>query len=237
MLAIVWTDFNRWKAGKKKTAHFTENPLWIAYRMTLLRHYCVKSVGRQKDWPPHSVPHVVLCNPRTKSAVVEYAKVFEHQPMFLFGKAEEEAFLARTVHGDDWVALIRIDSDDMYHPSAIADFLKYGDGELLRGRFPRYAYFRLGYAYNYKTRQMRTYDTHCVGPFFCHYWKGEDLLKFGRIGDPLRHHQIRDAKLIGGRRFVVGMHAENTSSGMCSRFTGVRIPEPQYSKVKEIYGL
>jgi hypothetical protein len=234
MKAIVWTDFNRWKAGKRKEGHFTENPLWIAYRMNLLRHYCCASVRRQVVAP---LAHVILCNPQTRKTVMEYAKAFKVQPTLLFNKAEEVAFLKKVVLPSDQVAMIRLDSDDMYHPNAVKDFVSLGEQLLKRNERPRYSCFRLGYAYNYHTKEMRNYDTRCVGPFFCHYWHGYDLLTFGQIKDGLKHHQIKGAAKIGGRRFIVGMHDRNTSSGMRNKFTAELITGLQYKLVREIYGL
>lgn len=206
---LFWSAFNRWLANKKRferigQTHPALTPKWIHYRHQLWRVTALHSIQNQtkSDWD-----YAIGCNEQTANLT---RTLFGNIPQVkaLHSKHESQAWLNRVLSGYDTAIVIRIDSDDMYHPDVAQEV--YDNAQRPDAN---YMMWRHGYGRDIRTGKLYNYNTIKSGPFFTHRYPASFLLDRGTMGEP--HHHIiwrKNPVLLSPGKFIVTLHDFNLSS-------------------------
>ena len=207
---IVYTPFNRNIIGRY---HKDKQPLedgWVRYRFGIWQKYTLQSILKQsyKNWK-----YFVLCNFKTKKTIDSlFSKIQDKRIFIVYHKTDEEQKIMNKVSKDcDEMVNVRLDSDDMYHPSALKDL-----NNAINKFDAEWYQWENGYGYRYDNSPMSgelsVYHAHS-GPFFAHKYKTKDWLSLKTISEP-QHQTIakRGAVKLNDKRVLVGIHGNNTST-------------------------
>lgn len=220
---LYWTAFNRWLANKEKyertgKTHPALTPEWIYYRHQLWRVTALHSVQNQTkaNWD-----YAIGCNEKTEHIT---ADLFSGVPQVraLHSKAASQKWLEKALKGYDIAIVVRLDSDDMYHPDVTQEVY---ENAL---RIEPYLMWKYGYGRDIIKNRLYTYNTIRSGPFFAHRYTAQFLLDRGTMGEP--HHHIiwrKQPYLLSPGKFIVSLHDKNLSSktgmkNICDELQGER---------------
>lgn len=236
MTALFYTSFNRAMFHNLRDGdnlHPSLRRPWIYYRFRLWRKYVWSSILRQtdRDWM-----YVVCCHGDARKITQPlFSSIKDSRLVVTHSLLEEQAFI-KSVKGDE-VYLIRLDSDDMYHPFTLA--------ELRKAPVHEWYYWQNGYIYIMRpdtvvseNGKMWLYDCIKCGPFFAHRYTPRNWRKKTGITEPshgkiLQHNPYR----MPDGRFVVGINDHNTSTRIRSRNTGEKLFGDRKWKILEEFGI
>jgi len=198
---------------------------WIKDRFSIWKHSAMRSISNQtrKD-----LVYFLCCNAETKEIidpifrkhvsddriVLDYSETIESRKRILqIGDNTEEVFL------------VRLDSDDMYHPEA---------GERLlntRNSSGWYAW-RRGYGLRYETGHMWRYDCKGVGPFFAHRMPGHIFSTYPVIKE-CSHAEVHkfNPTIMDHGHFIVGVHGMNTTTHIRNKCFIEKMYKPEKTNV------
>lgn len=233
---IVWTTFNSWLPHAARyigVVHPALRQEWIIKRFETWKQTALQSLFRQshKDWK-----YVVRCHAQSKALCSRLFSGIDKRVSAIYCPCNEVSIIKQLVGDADEVLMVRLDSDDCYHPMALQQAIEWAESS---DRL--YAYWARGYAYNTTNKNIWKYETKSSGPFFVHRWKVADLLKYGRLQDPLRHCKIKwqRSSELPYRRFCVNVnHGQNDSTRPHrKRFVEMVTDLELRQKISTFYGL
>jgi Putative rhamnosyl transferase len=179
---------------------------WIDNRIALFMNYTFKSLKAQIN---QDFLTLVRCEDQTLPLIDKALSKYEKLPSNIrfTGKQEYNKAFKEAIEGHDYIYLVRIDSDDMYHKTYIDQLHKYQpkpETEIIINQN--------GYLYDIKT-QLLAPMYHYSPSFYTLIYKVEDYLKgkrynLGGHGGAINFkHEI-----IPKRNFIIVVHNTNTSN-------------------------
>ncbi|TWE00954.1 putative rhamnosyltransferase [Neobacillus bataviensis] len=182
---------------------FTEK--WINNRMDLFMNYTVQSLKSQTN---QDFLTLVRYDDSTKQLIENAISKYEKLPnnIIFTGKKEFYQILSQSIKGFDYLYLVRIDSDDMYHKTYINQLHKYQhkpETEVIINQN--------GYLYDITNQQVA--PIHYESPsFYTLIYKTEDYLNGKRYTLPGGHAGAITLKheIISRRNFLNLITGKNT---------------------------
>ncbi len=182
---------------------FTKN--WINYRMNLFMNYTVQSLKAQTN---QDFLTLVRYADETKPLIDEALLKYEKLPSNIkfTGKQEYHNILKNSIQGYDYLYLVRIDSDDMYHKTYIEQLHQYQhklDTEVIINQN--------GYLYDITTQSVA--PIYAESPsFYTLIYKTKDYLNGKRYTLPGGHSGAITLKheIFSKRNYLNIIHQSNT---------------------------
>jgi hypothetical protein len=189
---------------------------WIQHRFRLWKQTALGSILRQteEDWR-----YCLMCAAESRDVTEALRHEITDERVELIHVGQEIERWRAALPPAERYLIARLDSDDMYHPTAGANYLRLA----ARTRAARpYLQYNQGYAYDSKRRKL-------------YRWKQPSSPFYARVTGPeyrtrgsntLRDHtKIRPQALELGRgHFVVTLHAANTSTTRRCPYIGDELP-------------
>lgn len=196
---IVTIAFNTFGFTEER---FTKK--WIDYRMKLFMNYTVQSLKAQTN---QNFLTLVRYADETKPLIEEALSKYEKLPANIkFTGKEYHRIVKEAIKGYDYLYLVRIDSDDMYHQTYIEQLHRYKhkkDTEVIINQN--------GYLYDTRTNAVAPifYES---PQFFTLIYKTSDYINGKRISTPGGHSGAIKLKheIIPKRNFLNIIHQHNT---------------------------
>lgn len=214
---------------------------WIEKRFEIWNRYTRMSIANQAV---EDHIYVVCCYPDARQITDEvFADVIKADTRLRLSYSwsdQGKQVMREIARGCDEIMLVRVDSDDMYHPKASKGLMDAPRRE--------WYYWRKGYAYVYQPGKrdggkqedgkMYRYDTQGVGPFFAHRMLPADFLRLDAIRQR-NHKSIRkhNPAVLPRGMFLVGITNQNTSTRIKSKTVKGKMYNPQKQQVLEEYGI
>lgn len=140
----------------------------------------------------------------------------------------------------DFIDMVLVPSDDLYHKSAFMSFKKAFDFD----NSIQAVTFQHGYISNYHTKEILEYNPNTNPPFFAIRFPKNifiDPAKHVAYTGPYKSHEYIGDKLklvkLDGRGFMVGTHGENISTHFNHPFGGRRIDGQEYIDLLKDFGI
>lgn len=179
---------------------------WIDYRIDIFMKFTMKSLKQQTN---QDFQAFILYEKESEVILKEALAKYEKLPDNIqFTTLKESKQIADNIRGYDFLYLVRIDSDDMYHKSYIQklhDYMPKEETQVLINQN--------GYLYDSLNHRLSKYYNESPSPYTLIYKTKDYLANFryklqgGHPGAIKLPHEIMD-----GINFVVTVHAQNTST-------------------------
>lgn len=202
---IVQIIFNAWAPKSLKNPGEQLSEGWIKKRLAIFHHFTAQSLKVQTD---QNFDVLIVYHASTEEIVREALEGYHFPDKFRFvphDRYEEE--INKRIEGSDYLYLVRIDSDDMYHYQFMEKINRHepdGQTEMLIAQD----------GYLYDAIHHRLARIHYPSPpFYTQIYKTEEYLAGKRY--QLKGHQSVihfKHQIIEGRQFVVVIHSQNTST-------------------------
>ncbi len=230
---VVYSGFNRAMFSHVGTVNGIHKSLtsgWIIPRAEIWKKYTWKSILNQtyKDWE-----YCLCCHPSAKIITDTCFKDIKDDRFHLVYSetVQERCVIQMLSSGNDQMINVRIDSDDMYHPEAIAEL-----DDALNDESQDWFIWQNGYCYQYNNpkHRMKVYHPgHGSGPFFAKRYKTADWLKQDIIAIRCQHQKVikNNPKILSDNKILVGITGNNTSTLFKASCFRRKIVEPEKTKV------
>jgi len=197
---------------------------WLDYRIKVMCTYTIPALIAQKNKEWSAVIG-------TRKETLAYVKNHKSLRSMLSAHLLEDKVFISSEHAlmdfrcgcpliqdCDFVIMAHLDSDDIYHPKAVDEFLGAGPFTGGRGsnacRYQEVIRYHNGYFYQATTGDMHVYSS-LIPPFYAQVWSKADL--HNPVVKRVRHHtgmsKNKSCRVISmKRRYIVVIHGENKSS-------------------------
>ncbi|RDY23166.1 hypothetical protein CHF27_009455 [Romboutsia maritimum] len=176
---------------------------WISHRMKIFMNYTLQSLINQTN---QSFLCFIYYDKQTEELVKKEIAKYPKLPENIIFSCEEEEGIYKYIQGYDDLYLVRLDCDDMYHPSFIQQLIDYNPKEDTQALINQ-----KGFVYDILNDKLGGWY-HDTPPFHTLIYKVEDymngkryVLKGGHMGAIYLKHEIIDKE-----NYVVTIHQKNT---------------------------
>lgn len=182
---------------------------WLEYRINIFMKYTYKCLINQTDQDFLCVVHYMKCS---ENIINELLSKFPKLPKNIVFTAEGDNLIKSSVSGYDYVYKLRLDSDNIIHPSFVDQLKKieYRDGlQCIIGRW--------GYVYDSVTNRLALWD-HDSSAFNSYVYKVDDYINNNYLPstEPEYHmvavnlnHEFLFANNGHGRSYIILVHGNN----------------------------
>lgn len=227
MKVIFWSWLN-----VHRFSSAVETQAWTDHRVALWKRTALASVEAQRGC---SWEYVLFVHPKRARMTAGIQKEYESSTRVhiveagwedgvMTGAAASKFLSSRQ---DMSLLTLRLDSDDRYHPKA-------GKAAAKASANSRWVQFNKGHAINERNGAVHEWEQ-VSSPFYGRRYTNKEL-----SGSPLwhapSHNKVRRyARPVGGRMFMVTIHARNTSTGI--RHCGAQLRFNEAQRVRRVYSL
>jgi hypothetical protein len=197
---------------------------WITYRMEIFMKYTLNSLLNQTNQDFIALVRYEDCTEQLiKDALDKYNPL---PPNINFIKNSEiEQQILNNIHGEDYLYIVRIDSDDLYHKMFIQKLHNYNHDEKVKVLINQQ-----GYIYDSINKRLATYSKESP-PFYTLVYKTKDYIEGLRHPLPKHKYAIKlPHQVLDGKNFIVNVHSKNTSSKF-NKVSGVLINSKEKQKI------
>ena len=218
---VVFTGFNRAVLKGVGSTNGVYNALtrqWNVDRFKIWNRYTLLSIKNQcyTKWL-----YCVCCDVRTKHIMQPLFSGINDKRVIIVYTDQEEKVMKKISQRCDQIVMVRIDSDDIYHPFVLKEL----SDALWKFSEQNWFIWNHGYGYQYTHLEhdnvfgeMKTYQS-LSSPFFAHrYINVSKWLEKGIIRET-SHVRVKNKKphVMDGNRVIVGLTGKNTSTNMKKR--------------------
>ena len=200
---IFYTLFNTFKSNKLLRGagkiHPVETEAWTRARIQIWQKFTLASILNQSR---DDLLYVLLLEPSLRTLTDPLLpKLPDSRIIYSY----DDSPVIEDLKTYDELVMALIDSDDMYSRSA---------GELMMASQAKWMYFKIGWAYEFRSNKLWGYDTKGTGPFYAQRLAGKDLTGFNRSKRRPYHQDVLSLhpQKLPDYNFCVGLHGTNTSS-------------------------
>lgn len=196
---IIDISFN-----KNKLNQFRLNKEWIDYRMSIFMNYTFKSLINQTNQSFTAIIHYdELSEVLIQSALSQYNLM----PSNIIFTSSGNALIKKIIHGYDYLYIVRLDSDDMYHPNFIQQLIDFEHTSNLECIVNKE-----GYVYDIVGDNLGIWYAQSP-PFFTLIYKVQDYLSGFRYILNSHTNAIKlNHYVFNSGNFMVILHGQNTST-------------------------
>lgn len=221
---VFFTDLNTRQdthLGRKGPEHPAVSEWWLKRRFELWHQTAWKSIRNQNvtDWR-----YVIRCHPDAEKITNELFAGLKDKRLivsYIYTEQEKRVIqdLAELANGRELV-MIRLDSDDMYHPTVAAEVLT-------TQRNYCWFYWHQGYALEYRSGVLYRYNVRRLGPFFAHRYTDVGAFAEKKTLSEPDHSKIlrsRSPIRLSDNKFIVGLTGMNTTTTVRMKHVFDRLP-------------
>ncbi|MGF7060017.1 glycosyltransferase [Brassicibacter mesophilus] len=201
---IIFTSFNNWNQwGESDNRIYTKE--WIDQRISIFMNYTLKSLKIQTN---QNFLHLIMYDPTTKELIQQALANYDKLPdnIRFVSPNEYHNQISENIKGYDYLYLVRLDSDDMYHKSYIQQLHNY-----IHNENTKVLINRRGYIYDSANNRLAKYY-HFSPQFYTEIYKVNDYQQGKRHG--ISGHHLRAYNLpyeiLKNPNFINHKHTNNT---------------------------
>jgi len=228
-LLVFWTPWNRVQFPEchhdKTKQHPTLTEEWTRQRMDIWERTALKSIINQHytNWF-----YFVCFNPATQEMIrPHFNRIVKDERVYMdFSETvPSRKKIVEISRQYDFITLVRLDSDDMYHPDAGSEIMSTSSKT-------KWFMWKEGYGYRWETKHMWIYDCIGSGPFFGHRMTG---LEFGQypVVKERAHNEVKELNptMLSNGMFLVSITGMNTTSRVRSKNFKEKIYKPEKTDI------
>lgn len=180
---------------------------WIEKRLRVFNKFTLQSLKLQTN---QNFTALIIYNDKSKDIIERELKKYDKLPknIIFVSESNYNDKITKCIKNYDYLYLVRLDSDDMYHKSFIQKLYDYK---------PKKGTIALinqdGYIYDSINKRLKKYH-HYSPPFYTLIYKVKDYIKKGDYNIPGGHPNVIKLphETINGNNFMVTIHSKNTST-------------------------
>ena len=181
------------------------NEDWLRYRIGIFMKYTRKTIENQTY---QDFLTVVVYEPESEQIINNILKEYSNLPKNIIFTKNSSIPINDYIKDGDEVLAVRLDSDDMYHPTYFERLINYNHKEGTQAIISQD-----GYAYDTSSNRLTTYH-HQSPPFYALVYSVKDFMSGVRYRVEGGHVGIINLKyeIIKGDNFCVILHGKNNGT-------------------------
>lgn len=200
---------------------------WISYRLKVFNEFTRRSLEMQTN---QDFVAIVGIHESTRYIIQDELKKYPRLPSNIIMTSDIQGEIERRIKGADYMYLIQLDSDDMYHPSFIEYLHHYHVNPNKSVVFANY-----GYMYNVNTQAMEEYYFSSSN-FITQIFSVEEYMKSARYYYYILHAYMKryPHEEIDKRMSMIILHDKNSWPKYAKVYPKLFEKPKDYTKTKQV---
>lgn len=208
---IITSSFNLAMNAHPNVERLSES--WITYRLNIFMNYTCKSLIQQTN---QSFIYFLKYDPVSEDIIIKTLSQYPPLPsnIIFIPFKEASTYIKKQLVGYDYLYLVRIDADDMFHPTFIQQLIDYNPNPTTQVLINQ-----KGYIYNIENNMLARWFYYSP-PFYTMIYNAHDYIE-GKIKVFSGGHKYAfdfNHEILNNENFMVIVHGKNTETKFFSDF-------------------
>lgn len=208
---IITSSFNLPMGAHPEVDRLSED--WIEYRINIFMNYTYKSFVNQTN---QCFTYFIKYDPLSENIIKNTLSKYPQLPNNIKFISNNETYfqITKQISNYDYFYLVRIDADDMFHPTFIQQLIDYNPKDKTKVLINQD-----GYIYNIENHLLAAWY-YFSPPFYTLIYNSEDFKNRIFYNFPEGHKDVvkLDYEVLDKKNFIVLVHGKNTETKFFSIF-------------------